>query len=76
MVATIYHALGLYLTKSFGHFYSMDAKKVPLIDQVKDSQVALASHPTKILNLIILVAGIFASYGMLLSRSFCKDVEG
>ena len=76
MPITISHVIGLYLTKTFRCCYSMDAKKVPLIDQVKYFQVALVSHPTKIFNLVILVADISASYDMLLSRSFFKYVEG
>lgn len=41
---------------------------------VKDVQVALATHPTKMMKLNILVANILASYGILISRSFCRDL--
>lgn len=54
----------------------MDAKQVPLIGQIKDAQVALAAYPSKRLKLTILVVDIPESYGMLLSRSFCKDLGG
>ena len=54
----------------------MDVRQVPLIGQVKDAQVALASHPAKIMKLTILVANIPTSYGMILSRSFCRDMGG
>jgi hypothetical protein len=54
----------------------MDAKQVPLLGQIKDAQVALASHPEKKLLLTILVADIPANYGLLLSRSFCRDLGG
>jgi hypothetical protein len=69
-------ALGLTLTKAHGKCYSMDAKQVPLLGQIKDAQVALALHPEKKLLLTILVADIPASYGLLLSRSFCRDLGG
>jgi hypothetical protein len=69
-------ALGLTLTKVHGRCYSMDAKKVSLLGKIKDAQVALASHPKKILLLTILVVDIPASYSLLLSRSFCRDLGG
>lgn len=76
MPASVAKALRLPLTKTFGRCYSMDAKQVPLLGQIKDAQVALATYPSKRLKLTILVANIPASYGMLLSRSFCKDMGG
>ena len=54
----------------------MDTKQVPLLGQVKDAQVALATHPTKRMKLTILVANIPASYCMFLSRIFCRDMGG
>lgn len=54
----------------------MDGKQVPLIGQVKDAQAMLAACPDKRVNLTILVADIPASYGMLLSRTFCKELGG
>ena len=65
-------ALGLNLSKVNGRCYSMDAKQVPLLKKIKDTQVALASHPEKKLLLTILVAEIRASYRLLLSRSLCQ----
>ena len=67
-------ALGLNLTKVHERCYSMAAKKVPLLEQIKDAQVALASHLKKKLLLTILVVDILASYGLLLSRSFYRDL--
>lgn len=54
----------------------MEAKQVPLIGQLKDAQVALAAHPKKKLKLNILVVDLPASYGMLLSIIFCRDLGG
>lgn len=54
----------------------MDVKQVPLIGQVKDAQVVLAACPDKRVKLTILVADIPASYGMLLSRTLCKELGG
>ena len=69
-------ALGLNLTKMHWRFYTMDSKQVPLLGQIKDAQVALASHPEKKLLLTILVVDMLTSYGLLLSRSFCRDLGG
>lgn len=44
--------------------------------QVKDAQAVLAAYLDKRLKLTILVADIPASYGMILSRTFCKDLRG
>ena len=54
----------------------MDAKQVPLLGKIKDTEVALASHLENKLLLTILVADILASYELLLSRSFCRDLGG
>lgn len=67
-------ALGLELTKTFGCCYAMDGKQVPLVGQVKDVQAVLYACPEKRVRLTILVVDIPASYGMLLSRTFCKDI--
>lgn len=56
MPFSVAKALGLSLTKVDEKCYSMDAKKVPLLGQIKDAQVTLASHPEKKLLLTILVA--------------------
>lgn len=69
-------ALGLSLTKTFGRCYSMDSKQIPLVGQIKDEQVTLVVHPDKCVKLTILVANILASYGMVLSTTFCKDLGG
>ena len=76
MPTSVANALCLPLTKTFGRCYSMDAEQVPLLRQIKNAQVALVAYPSKILKLTILVAEIPASYGILLSRSFCKYMGG
>lgn len=47
-----------------------------MIGKLKDAQAVLAAHPDKRLKLIILVADIPASYGMLLNKTFRKDMGG
>lgn len=74
MPSQVLKALGLTLTSLSGRFFSMDSSQVPILGQVKDSQVALTSHPSKKLKLTILIADILTSYGILLSQSFCKDL--
>ena len=76
MPSKVAHALGLSLNKPSRKVYSMKVQQVPLVGQLKDAQVALVAHPEKKLKLNILVADIIASYGMLLSRIFCKKLCG
>lgn len=76
MPSSIAHSLGLTLTKIFGCCYSMDTKQFPLISQVKDVQIELVAHLAKRMKLTILVADIPTIYGMLFSRSFCREMEG
>lgn len=76
MPQSVAKALGLELTRTFGCCYAMDGKQVPLVGQVKDVQAVLYACPEKGVKLTILVADILASYGMLLSRTFCKEMGG
>ena len=76
MPSKVANALGVSLNKPSRKLYSTEVKQVPLVSQLKDAQVALAAHPEKNLKLNILVADIPTSYGMLLSRIFCKDLGG
>ncbi|XP_059078063.1 uncharacterized protein LOC131876637 [Cryptomeria japonica] len=62
------------LTEGAAEWFSQ--LQVPLIGQVKDIQAVLAACPNKRVRLTILVADIPMSYGMLLSRTFCKDLGG
>lgn len=47
MLDQIAKALGLSYTSLQGKCYSMDGSLVPIIGQIKDSQVALATFPKK-----------------------------
>lgn len=76
MPSSISQALSLDLIQTFGYFYSMDKKQVPLVGQVKDMEVVLYACLEKRLKLTILVADIPSSYGMFLSRTFYKDMGG
>ena len=76
MPTSIANDLGLPFTKTFGRCFSMDAKQVSFLGQIKDAQVAFAAYPSKRLKPTILVVNIPARYAMLLSRSFCKDIGG
>lgn len=76
MPLKVANALGLTLTKTFGHYYSMENKQVPLVGKIKDVQFAFTSFLEKKIKIIVLVADVPASYGMLLGCNFCKDVGG
>jgi hypothetical protein len=58
--------LGFNLTKKIGHCFSMENKQVPLIEKIKDAQFTFAIHLEKKINMIVLVADVIASYGILL----------
>ena len=64
------------LTKSFGSFYSMENKQVPLKWKIKDAQFAFASFPDKKIKIMVLVADGPTSYCMLLGHNFYKHVGG
>ena len=76
MPTAVAKALDLPLTKTFGKCYSMDSKQVPLIGQIKHAQVSLVEFPQKRIKLTILVADIPTFYGVLLSRTFYRDLGG
>ncbi|KAH9311513.1 hypothetical protein KI387_026548, partial [Taxus chinensis] len=75
MPTKVVDALGLTLTKTIKRCYSME-RQVPLNRQIKDAQAVLAAFPKKRLKMTILVVDILVSYGMLLSRNFCKELGG
>ena len=76
MPKVVAQALGLDCNRTLGSCYSMDGKQVSLVGQIKDVQAILYACPEKRVKLTILVANIPPSYGMLLSRTFCKDMGG
>ncbi|KAH9318838.1 hypothetical protein KI387_020607, partial [Taxus chinensis] len=76
MPAKVAHALGLTITHTYGYFYSMESKEVPLVGRIKYAQVDFATLPKKKVLATILVADIPPSYGMLLSMNFYKYVGG
>ena len=53
----------------------MDYKKAPLVQQIKTTQFALATHPSKTLKITILFHNILVSNDML-RKSFCRDLGG
>ncbi|KAH9310836.1 hypothetical protein KI387_025871 [Taxus chinensis] len=76
MPAKVAHALGLTLTQTYGSYYSMESREVPLVGRIKYAQVAFVAFPEKEVLAIVFVADIPPSYGMFLSRNFCKYVGG
>ena len=53
----------------------MDYKKAPLVQQIKNAQFALATHPGKTLKITILVPNILVSNDMS-RKSLCRDLGG
>ncbi|KAH9299256.1 hypothetical protein KI387_030938, partial [Taxus chinensis] len=61
MPGKVANALGLNLTRAFGHQYSMETKEVPLVGRIKDAQVAFTTYPNKRVKVTILDADMFAT---------------
>lgn len=76
MPLQIMNSLGLSCMKNHDKCYSLESKSVPLVGQLKDVQVRLESFLEKKIMMTILIAGIPISYGMLLRKSFYKDLRG
>lgn len=76
MPSAVAKVLGLSLTKTFSRCYSMDSKQIPLLGQIKDPQVVIASHTDKRIKLTILIVDIPTSYDMLLSHTFYRELGG
>lgn len=76
MPAKVAIALGLDLTKTFSCCFSMDNKKVPLICPIKDVQYAFFVYQENKIKMMVLVADVPLSYGILLGHNFYKDVGG
>jgi ribonuclease HI len=76
MPKVVMEELGLEITKAYHDLFSFDSKKVKCLGVIKDLVVSLSQIPAKSLVMDIVVADIPPRFGMLLSRSWCKNLGG
>ena len=68
--------LGLEITKQYHELYTFDSKRLKCLGLVKDLVISLIQLPMKILVMDIVVAYIPSIFGILLSRSWSKNMGG
>jgi hypothetical protein len=76
MPKVVMEDLGLEITKEYHYLFLFDSKKVKCLGVIKDLVVSLSQIPAKRLVMVIVVIDIPPRFGMLLSRSWCKNLGG
>ena len=68
--------LGVEITKKYHDIYTFNSKSVKCLGVIKYLVISLTQFPMKILVIEIVVADITSRFGMLLSRSWSKNLGG
>jgi ribonuclease HI len=76
MPKTVMEELGLEVTKAYHDLYSFDSRRVQCLGVIKDLVVTLFQLPMKSVVMDIVVADVPPKFGMLLSRSWIKNLGG
>jgi hypothetical protein len=76
MPKVVMEELGLEITKPYQDLYSFDSRKVKCLGLIKDMVVSLAQLPIKSVVRGIVVVDIPPKFGMLLSKTWAKNVGG
>ena len=76
MPKEIMDALGLDITRQYKDLYSFDSRRVKCPGLIKDLVISLHQIPEKSIVMDIVVADVFAKFGMLLSRSLSAKLKG
>jgi hypothetical protein len=76
MPKTVMEELGLEVTKAYHDLYSFDSRRVQCLGFIKDLVVSLFHLPMKSVVMDIVVADVPPKFGMLLSRSWIKNLGG
>jgi hypothetical protein len=76
MPKTVMEELGLEVTRTYHDLYSFDSRRVQCLGVIKDLVVSLFQLPMKSMVMDIVVANVPPKFGMLLSRSWIKRLEG
>ena len=74
MSKVVMDELGLDITKPYHDLYSFDSRKFKCQGVIKDMVVTLSRLPMKSVVLDVIVADIPPKFGMLLSRSWAKNL--
>jgi hypothetical protein len=76
MPKIVMEELGLEVTKTYHDLYSFDLRRVKCLGVIKDLVVSLFQLPMKSVVMDIVVADVPPKFGMLLSRSWIKNLGG
>jgi len=76
MQKVIMEQLGLDITRPYHDLYSFDAKRVKCIRLIKYLSMSLTQLPMKSVVMDVVVADTLVNFGMLLSRSWVKNIGG
>jgi ribonuclease HI len=76
MPKMVMEELGLEVTKAYHDLYSFDSRRVQCLGVIKDLVVSLFQLPMKSVVMDIVVADVPPKFGMLLSRSWIKNLGG
>jgi hypothetical protein len=76
MPKVVMDELGFSITKPYIDLYSFESRKVKCLGLIKDMVVNLYQLPMKSVVLDVIVAGMPPKFGMILSRSWAKNVGG
>jgi ribonuclease HI len=76
MPKIVMEELGLEVTRNYHDLYSFDSRRVQCLGVIKDPVVSLFQLPMKSVVMDIVVADVPPKFGMLLSRSWIKNLGG
>jgi hypothetical protein len=76
MPKTVMEELGLEVTKAYHDLYSFDSRRVQCLGVIKGLVVSLFQLPMKSVVMDIVVVDVPPKFGMLLSRSWIKNLGG
>jgi hypothetical protein len=76
MPKAVMEELGLEVTKPYQDLFSFDSRKVRCLGIIKDMVINLAQLPMRSMVMDVVVVDIPPKFGLLLSRSWGKILEG
>jgi ribonuclease HI len=76
MPKIVMEELGLEVTRTYHDLYSFDSRRVQCLGVIKDLAVSLFHLPMKSVVMDIVVADVSPKFGMMLSRSWIKNLGG
>lgn len=76
MLAGVKRELGMWVDTTYGRFYVMDNRSVPVVGIMKNVECKLASSPEASYKTGITIVDVPPHYGMLLSRQWSNLIGG